>query len=170
MARTRFHVRGLVTGPATAMNIRRLRKTEFRFARPALFGALICTHALGGVTGDAIVMHEHGLRKAHLHVLGYTEVLYDVASSPRFGHPPTTPFAGPSAFSGVHILAILITGPTFAPESNEPDDILLGQDFAISKVGAVDMPRTTSFVHANPSPQPRTASTAILLRNHTLLL
>lgn len=161
---------GIAMGPATAMRMRGLRKTGSHFARLALFGALICTTAIRSVAGDAIVLHEHGLQRAHLHVMSYTELLHNAAWSHRFGHLPTLPLAAPCATSGIHILAVVITGPTLAPESNGPEDDLLSQGSAISIDGAFDMPRTTSFGRADLNPQARTASTAILLRNHSLLL
>jgi hypothetical protein len=65
---------------------------------------------------------------------------------------------------------MVITGSTFAPELNGPEGGLLSQQSAISIDGAFEMPRTTSFGHADLNPQARTASTAILLRNHSLLL
>jgi hypothetical protein len=58
----------------------------------------------------------------------------------------------------------------FAPELNGPEDDLFSEGSAISIDGAFDMPPTTSFGHADLNPKARTASTAILLRNHSLLL
>lgn len=150
--------------------MRGLRKTAYHFARLALVGALICTYAIRSAAGDALVLHQHGPRRAHLHVLGYTELLHNAAWSPRSGHLPTPPLVAPCATSGVRILAMVITGPTFAPELNGPEDSLLSQRSAISIEGAFEMSRTTSFGNADLNPHARTASTAILLRNHSLLL
>lgn len=146
-----------------------------RPGRVLLVSALMSSTLITSAVGEAFVLHRHGVRRAHLHMLGYGDLLTTAASSSRFGHSQCPKLALQSASQGVQTLAIVTTGSVFVstPSSTGIDETGLVSPqncplFAIA--GPQDPPAVNSPASLCPAQFRRTSTAVILLRNHTLLL
>jgi hypothetical protein len=146
-----------------------------RLGRVLLVSALMSSTLVKSAVGEALVLHQHGVRRAHLHVLGYGDLLSTAAWSSRFGHSPCPKLALQTASQRVRILAIVTTGSIF---------LSAPRGAGIDETGVVSFQNCPPFSIAGPQEPPgvdssaflcsacsgRTASAVILLRNHTLLI
>jgi len=164
-------VRG--TGQRSVMKMYRI--ASCRLGRVLLVSALMSSTLVTSAVGEALVLHQHGDRHAHLHVLGCGDFLSTAASSSRFGHSPCPKLALQSAFQAVRILAIVKTGSVFVsmPRTTGIDEagIVSPQNCPLVSIAepqvppAVDPPAFLCLTRVD-----RTATAVILLLNHALLL
>ncbi len=146
-----------------------------RLGRLLLVLALLSTALISGAVGDAIVLHQHGVRRAHLHVLAYGDLRSNAAWSSRFGHGSRPDLALQSCSQGVRILAIVTIGSVFVAT---PRGAGIDEAGPVSPLNcplvAIAEPQEPSSVNFSSilcaACVGRTASAVILLRNHTLLL
>ena len=155
------------------MNVFRL--TSFRLDRVLLVFALIPSVLVKSTVGEALVLHQQGVGRAHLHFMGSGDVLSAAAGSSRFGHTPNPKLALQSASQHVRILAVVAIGSVFVPTPHGEDT---------TEAGLFSTQHCPSFSMAQPQEPPvvdspsvffptrlgRTASTVLLLRNHILLV
>ena len=151
------------------------RLTCCRLGRLLLVLALFSTALVRNAVGDALILHQHGLRRAHLHILGYGDLRSNAAWSSQFGHRSRSEPALPSASQGVRILAIIATGSVFISSargagsegialvpSQNPLVLSIAEPQRLPGVDSLSIFCTACFG--------RTASAVILRRNHTLLI
>lgn len=113
--------------------------------------------------------------RAHLHVLGYGDLLSNAAESSSYGHGSRPEPAFQSTFQRVRVIAVITTGAVFvstvrdtgvdetdtrSPHNNAPVSIAEPQAWPPCCFPALLCPVRLG----------RTASAVLLLRNHTLLL
>ncbi len=151
------------------------RLTCCRLARVFLVSALMSSTLVTSAVGEALVLHQHGARHAHLHVLGYGDLLSNAAESSRFGHCSRPEPALRSASQRVRPLAIVTTGSVFVstPRSTGIDEAGLVSPHhgpPVSMAASQGPQAVDSLVLLYPARAIRGASADILLRNHTLLL
>ena len=151
------------------------RSTSRRFDRALLVSALLLSTPVKGAMGVALVLHQHGIRRAHLHVLGYGDLVSAAASSTRFGHSPCPKPSLQSASMGVRILAVVTTGSVFVSTARGAGIDEAGLEFCqncplISIAEPQAPPGADSLAYLFSACSGRTASAVILLRNHTLLI
>lgn len=122
----------------------------------------------------ALVLHRHGVRPAHLHVLGYTNRLVD-ASSVRYGHVSRPSVASRSDTGCAQVLAIVTTGLVFL---SGPDDSAAERAKPGPSADLHARSTTTGSTHSAMAPvaiprllqAPKTMCASILDRNHALLI
>jgi len=147
-----------------------------RLGRLLLVSALMSSTLVKSAVGEALVLHQHGDHYAHLHVVGYGDLLANAASSSKFGHCSCHGSSLRSASQRVRILAIVATGSVFvltprgtgivAAALVSSENCPLVAIALPQEVPALDIPTLLGPVTLG-----RTASTNfILLRKHTLLL
>ncbi len=151
------------------------RFTCFKLGRVLLISALMSSSLVTSAVGEALVLHRHGVGRAHLHVLGSGDLLSEAAVSSKFGHCLRSVSALRSASQRVRTLAIVATGSVFVSTPRDAGVDEAGQPshrnlppFSVAEpqhAATVDL-STFRF----PVRMGRTASAIILLRNHTLLL
>ena len=133
-----------------------------------LVGGLLPALLVKSTVGTALVLHQHGVRPTHLHVLGYNNRIAD-ASSSGFGHVSPSVLASRSDTRAPRVVAIIATGVVFLPESRlehaKPDQHADSHVLPIATELAPSAIATDLRV-----PTGNTASASILLRNHTLLI
>ncbi len=145
-----------------------------RLGRVLLVSALMPSVLVKSAVGDVLVLHQHGLRRAHLHVLGSGDFLSAAASS-RFGHSPLTQPLLQSASQNVRVLAVVAIGSVFVfgPHGSgiaEVGLLSLQNGPLVLSTGLQEAPIINSPQFSLPAQFGRTASAVLLLRNHTLLL
>jgi hypothetical protein len=151
------------------------RIASCRLGRALLVSALMSSTLVKSAVGEAFVLHQHGASRAHLHIMGYGDLLSTAASSSRFGHSACPKLALSSASQGVLTLAIVTTGSVFVstPRGAGIDEtgLVSPQSFPLFTIAEPqDPPVDNSPAFLCPAQFCRTASAVILLQNHTLLL
>jgi len=152
-----------------------VRHACHRLGRILLVSAMMSSTLAKSAVGEALVLHEHGVLRAHLHVLGFGDLFSNVAKSSWFGHCPSPKPALQSASPRVRILAIVTTGSVFVSTPRSAGNDAAGADSLsscplVSIAGSQGAPTLDSPAFLCPARLGRTACTVILLRNHTLLL
>lgn len=155
--------------------MKRFRLASCRPGRVLLIASLMFSTLVTSVVGQAMVLHQHGERRAHLHVLGCGDPLSAAAWSSRFGHTKRPQFKLQSASQRVRILAIVTTGSVFLskPRSTEIDASSLISHHNCSSVLTSELQCPQAFdrpAFFSLSEVDRTASSVIILRTHTLLI
>jgi len=145
-----------------------------RLGRILLVSALMLSVLVSSAVGETVVLHQHGARRAHLHVLGSGDLLSAAAWSSRFGHIPNPRFALQSAPQRVRILAIVKIGSVFlsTPPGAGMDEtgLISSQNCPpFSIAGLQDLPAVDTSTYLCPAVG-RTASAVLLQRNHALLI
>jgi hypothetical protein len=134
-------------------------------------GMLIATALVRSSAGEVLVLHQHGLSPAHLHVLSYADFLHGPGSKT----PPPGALAhlgSASPLTEVLLLAVVVTDPASTPEKQ------IGGEFDVPSIlhssgllsCALNEKRMANLAGPIAQPSARTDSSAILLRKHTLLL
>lgn len=146
-----------------------------RLGRVWLVSALMLP-VVRSMAGEALVLHEHGARRAHLHVLGSGDLLSAAAWSSRFGHCPDPTPTLQSVSQGVRVLAIVATGSAFVSTSRSTSIGVAGLASNHScPLVWITPPQQISAIESPAFHHPvarvgRSATAVILLRNHTLLV
>jgi hypothetical protein len=151
------------------------RLASCRLGRVLLVSALMSSTLVTSAVGEAMVLHQHGARRAHLHVLGRGDLLSTAASSSRFGHSPCSKLALQSASQGVRIFAIVRTGSVFVltPRSTSIDAASLFSPHncpPVSIAGPQEAPTIDSPVLLCCASSGRIPFVVILLQSHNLLI
>jgi len=148
-----------------------------RLSRVLLVSAVISSVVASSAVGEAFVLHQHGARRAHLHVLSSGELLSNAAFSATFGHSGRgeSDWQGPGppgVNAGVRTLCIIPTGliATSTPRDQTPECSSTSlQDCPLARLLDGEGP---AAIHPSSCPiqQSRSASALLLLRNHILLI
>ena len=151
------------------------RSSCCRLGRILLVAALICSVVASSTVGEALVLHQHGVRRAHFHLLGHSDLLSNAAESPTFGHASRPESAVQFAPQRVRTFAIVSTGSVFVSTSRcaSIDEARLVSPHSCPLVSIVRMPEAPAIVSTALRCLVwvgRTASAVLLLRNHTLLI
>lgn len=140
-----------------------------------MVSALLLTVLARSTVGEALVLHQHGRIRAHLHLLGHGDLLSNAAESSSYGHRSRPDAAIQSTFQRVRVIAVITTGAIFVSTARDT-----GADEAGIRSPHNSAPVSIAESHAWPPycfPTQlcpvrlgRSASAVLLLRNHTLLL
>lgn len=125
--------------------------------------------------GEALVLHQHGIRGVHLHLLGNGDLRSNAARSAAFGHRSQAVPTLQSESRGARILAVIPTGSLFVSGSQGEEVVKAGLPVPLDSpvvlpVGSSTLSAVRSLQNVIVVPRGRTASAVILNRNHTLLL
>jgi len=137
--------------------------------RAFLAGTLACS--VLSTAGGAIVLHEHGALRAHLHLLAESDLRTNNAWSSQFGHSPIG--ASYVGSQRVRLLALVATGSVFVvPRSDGGIDPagLVSSRCATASTEPQVRPIPTFAAAVCPPWRGRSACATVLLRNHTLLI
>ena len=141
-----------------------------------LLALILCTATfVSSAVGAGLVLHQHGVRGAHLHLLGQTDSLVSAAWSPQFGHAAASTPSFVSAFEPVKVVAIILTASKLGWAPGGMDD---GEVRSVSTTKCLSSDQAGSAVqHAAAWPAKLSAAWAgpgapinIVLRSHTLLI
>lgn len=148
-----------------------LRIDSSRLARLVLTTALVLTTVARGSTGEALVLHRHGVRRAHLHVLSYLDLSQNVGFL-RLPRGAQEPGEASPAVSGIEVLAVIMTGgAALAVDQCGGETAVFPYDPACLDVADSGCIATgLGLLSFERFPTVHTASASILLRNHSLLL
>lgn len=155
------------------MNI--LRSICCRSSRVLLISALMSTTLVKSTVGEALVLHQHGASRAHLHVLGYGDVLSNAACSSKFGHSSRPDPAFQSVSKRVRIYTIVTTGSVFVSMSRSTSKDAAGlnsiHNFPPVSIAQVQETTTVNVPSYICSIQVgRSTAADVLLLNHALLI
>lgn len=159
--------------------MKKFRLTCRRMGRVLVMSALMVSLLITTVAGEALVLHQHGLRRTHLHLLGWGDLQSNAALSQRFGHVSKagglSPILAPTASQRVRIVAVVAIGSVFVStaESDDTAQILQvsfqsGSNLTISPTEK--LPAGQSLFTLLPERLDHSASADFLHRNHTLLI
>ena len=151
------------------------RTTYCRPGRALLVSALMFTTLVKSTVGAAMVLHQHGVSRAHLHVLGYADILSKAPFSSRFGHSSRCDSAFQSASQRVRIFTIVTTGSVFvsAPRSTSMDTTgpISPHNYPPESIASSQEEQAVDFSGILRLFQfGRDTAAELLLRNHTLLI
>lgn len=141
-----------------------------------LLAIALCTGTfVSSAVGAGLVLHQHGLLGAHLHILGQSDFFANAAWSSQFGHPSDSTIAVVSASEPVQVVAILKTASKLGWTPGSEDD---GKSLFVSTIKSLSadqtgpaeqqaaaLPSNLSAAWTGPS-----APISIVLRSHTLLI
>lgn len=136
---------------------------------------LVSSTLVSGAMGGTLVLHQHGIGRAHLHVLGYADDLLGAAYSSRFGHSPRTDSLIPSTSQHVRILAIIPAVSLFVTEprgadSDATDLVAAGHCLPVCFAEPGTTPADGCSTILLAAWFGRATSDDIVLHNHTLLI
>lgn len=139
-----------------------------------LSGLMLSVSATSTVA-EGVVLHQHGARRMHLHVVGRGDLAIDLSLPVQFGHGVSSGVVSRSSPQRVRTLLRLATGSVYVNSSSESGSDVVGAVAVPSPAAADTAYSLFSPVRAASASSyliqcARTASSAILLRNHTLLL
>lgn len=130
---------------------------------------------VSSAVGAGLVLHQHGLRGAHLHLLGQTDPLVGAAWSAQFGHASACASPSVSTSEPVKVVAIILTPSKLGWVPGDADDgevrsVSTTKCLSADQTGspdqhAVAIPANLSAAWTGPS-----APISIVLRSHTLLI
>jgi len=137
----------------------------------ALNSSILITNAVG----EGLVLHEHGLRRIHLHIVGQYDSLADAAASPRFGHGFDSRLPRASAAEPVHVLAILKIASKFgwAPDVEGKDQsscACASDSRSVMTPESLGTISTAMFSPVSSTWPDSDDPISIVLRYHTLLI
>ena len=155
------------------------RIASCRLGRVLLVSALMSSTLVKSAVGEALVLHQHGCRDAHLHVLGDGELSSGAAGSSQYGHCKRPKLPSLTAPEDVRILLVVTTGSKFVltPRSASGDP-----ERPFSPIHGGLLPSTATIVELQEPPTAlclafrppaevgHTSIPGILLRNHALLV
>ena len=151
------------------------RSTCCRLGNVLLVSALMSSLLVKSTAGEALVLHQHSVRRAHLHILGSGDLLSSAAWSSRFGHTSYLKPVSQLASQPVQVLAIVAIGSIFVSTAgtSSDDEARLGHLHgcqtvfvaSLQETPVIDSPTVLSTAWVG-----RTTSAVILLRNHAILL
>lgn len=142
--------------------------------RTILVPALISAVFISSTVAEGFVLHQHGVRRAHLHALGRGDLLSNAPSSPKFGHSRSPTRAIRSTSEQVRILAVIRTGSVFVSTSSDSgaDADLFGLQNSPNYETVSGHESLVDFTPLVPCPisDRRSTSANILLQTHTLVI
>ncbi len=141
-----------------------------------LLAIILCTATfVSSAVGAGLVLHQHGLRGAHLHLLGQADPLVSAAWSAQFGHASAFTPSFFSASEPVKVVAIILTASKLGWALGGADDgevrststtkCLSADQTGSAEQHAAAFPANLSAAWTGPS-----APISIVLRSHTLLI
>lgn len=141
-----------------------------------LLAMSLCTATfMSSAVGAGLVVHQHGFRGAHLHLLGQADSPVSAAWSSQFGHAAATTTSFVSASEPVKVVAIILTASKLGWAPGGMDD---GEVHSVSTTKSLSEDQTSSKdQHAAAWPANlqaawtgHSAPISIVLRSHTLLI
>ncbi|MBI3835449.1 MAG: hypothetical protein HY287_14070 [Planctomycetes bacterium] len=139
-----------------------------------LVSALVSSVLVTSAVGEGLVLHQHGVRAAHLHSLAFGDLQSGAAWSAKFGHPTSSKPTIESEPKNARVLAIVTTCMIFATSPRGTDAV---------DVHWFSHPTNPILVAAEPHQPPMDASFSVplassgetvsavaRLRNHTFLI
>lgn len=137
----------------------------------ALVGSLLVTTAVG----EALVLHQHGFRGTHLHLLGWGDLRSHAAWSSRFGHASNPRSSHRSVSQHVRIVAVISIGSVFVPTAEGEYTVPKHQSTSPLCTALLNPPTEKPLVRDSQIaifsvPLDQSASAILLLRNHALLI
>ncbi|MBI3834105.1 MAG: hypothetical protein HY287_07225 [Planctomycetes bacterium] len=153
--------------------------TFHRWGRALSLTALLPILLFRSAAGESLVLHQHGVRGAHLHFLDDCELSSGAAGSPQFGHgeSPTPPSL--IVLEDVRILLVVSIGSivVITPQStsDESNELSVSIDWSPLSVAASIVefqgyPASLLLALGVPPKVGHAAVSGIVLRNHALLV
>lgn len=140
-----------------------------------LVSILATSTIVSSTAGEALVLHQHGAHRAHLHVLGLNEILSNAAWSPGFGHTRNSNRTTQLTSEQVRIIAFVTIGSVFVSKRTGTSAAdarrLTPLDFTLFLVFETQEPTVSSTGRFSfPIRIAPTATATLLLRNHSILI